>query len=139
MNMWNDDEWPMNIQNKDEEQKLFHKAVSSAFLLMLDSNNTTLPLKTLLDLCHPTEAPSAQFCEDPTFALPDALDEKYGQLLDIMEGLKMSFVPVTRSEDEMSDNVERFFSEFLESSPPSDDDVDIALLHSTDGRGGKTS
>lgn len=89
MDSWNDDEWPMNIRKKDEEQKQFHKSVTTAFFLMLDGNEQTLSLDTIRDLCRLQQSGEQVDHPQRDRLIRDFLDEDYGQMLDVIEGLKI--------------------------------------------------
>jgi len=142
MDMWNDDEWPMNIRQKDEEQKPFHKSVTSAFLHILDGNDATLTINTLHQLCsllEPGDLHSTTTSEYRESVIQDTLDDSYGTVLDITEGLKTSLFYNENHDDDFLNDTLREFSELMEASAPAEDDFDIPRSGSTERRGSKPS
>lgn len=137
MDSWDNNEWPMNIRKKDEEQKQFHKSVTSAFFLMLDGNEQALPMDTIRELCRLPETDDAQ--QDPSKperAMRDIFDEDYGQMLDVIDGLKSS---IAFGEDGNNDLAELLMAEFAETIAPHEDDFDVPLFRLTERRSTKPS
>ncbi|WP_146002669.1 hypothetical protein [Telmatospirillum siberiense] len=138
MDSWDDNDWPMNIRKKDEEQKLFHKSVTSAFLLLLDCNEQPLPLDTVRELCHQPETGVAQ-SERPKqdHLVRDVMDEDYGQMLDVIEGLKIGLALGRDFEDEIL-SADTMMADLTESQV-SQDDFDVPLFRLTERRSTKPS
>jgi hypothetical protein len=142
MDMWNDDEWPINIRQRDEEQKPFHKSVTSAFLHILDSNDATVTINTLYHLCsllEPSDIHATTISEYPETGIQDTLDDSYGNVLDITEGLKISLSHDENHGDDFLNDTLKDFSEFMEASASTEDDFDIPQFGSTERRGSKPS
>lgn len=141
MDIWDDADWPVSIRKKDDEQKLFHKSVSSAFFLMMDGNDQTLPLDVIRELCRLPEA-----CDTPS-ELPHGrservmrdIDEEYGQMLDVIEGLKISLTFGKNHDSGNGGAAEQLIAEFAESLTAQDDDFDVPLFRLSERRGTKPS
>lgn len=140
MDSWDDNEWPVNICKKDEEQKEFHKSVTSAFFLMLDGNEQILPLDTVRDLCHLADTSEGQpESARQTHLERDLLDEDYGQMLDVIEGLKIGLALGKGSEGESEDlSIDNIMASLTE-SPGSQDDFDVPLFRLAERRSTKPS
>ena len=95
-----------------------------------------------MNLCRASEKKTALVSkqikknENPT---QDFSDEDYGQLLDIVEGLKIHLVSEEKYADDLLDETTKFFSGIAESSTTSEDDRDVLLAKSTERRGSKPS
>ncbi len=140
MDNWDDDSWPMSIQKKDEEQKMFHKSVSSAFFLMLDGNDLALPLDTIRELCRlPDTHDALPEPPKPERVMHNVFDEDYGPMLDVIEGLKLGLVFENDHEDGESDATEQRILEFTESLTSHEEDFEVPLFRLTERRSTKPS
>jgi len=138
MDIWDDTDWPVSIRKKDDEQKKLHKSVSSAFCLMLDGNDQTLPMDTIRELCRLPEACDTASGLAPEQVLHD-IDEDYGQILDVIEAMKIS---LAFGEDHCAGNGgdgEQLIAEFGVSLTFPDDDFDVPLFRLSERRSTKPS
>lgn len=138
MDIWNDNEWPISLRKKDEEQKLFHKSVSSAFFLLLDGNDQTLPMDTIWELCRLPETRNAQL-GGPERVMRDVREEDYGQMLDVIEGLKIGLAFGMENDGTDSDGAQQLITEFAESLVVHEDDFEVPLFRLTERRSTKPS
>ncbi len=136
MDIWDDNDWPVSIRKKDDEQKRFHKAVSSAFFLMLDANDQTLPMDTVLELCRlpdTCDAASGSPQERSDRVMHDVSDEHYGQMLDVIEGLKIGLAYG------VDHGVEQMIADFATSLSAPQDDFEVPLFRLVERRSTKPS
>ncbi|MDR3438874.1 hypothetical protein [Telmatospirillum sp.] len=121
----------MNIRRKDEPQKRLHKAVSLVFFLIMDSNDEVLSIEAISEIVHSMcESNGESDRDDQGFG-----DDEYGQILDIVEGLKVGL----NGQSLVSETSNQLVAALSETLAPREDDFDAPLLRLNDRRSTKPS